>query len=693
MKKTFLFLFFSLSVLILCGQEQGYADYYRRAEGLSGLELKSALHRVIQPDRVLSYGSGKGRTWSGFWFTDQQQEGRVLDRYSNEIRFMTDELSSVSGMHIEHIWANSWWGHEVNNAYCDLFNLFPADASANIRKSNHPIGIVDGTVAYDNGVIRVGKSTSYRADSLITVWEPADEWKGDFARTYFYMATCYSHLSAIWSTTEGLLTVDPVSPETMRPWVSRLMMEWAVADPLDDVERQRNEAIYRLQGNRNPFVDYPELCTYIWGEQVDRPFLTNEEDQTPRLFVPLSQDTLELWNIPLGTRLDTLLTVRGRFLDQDAQLHVTGDALSLDKSTILAAEMNVGTTVALHIGPRTETLSEGKVLLSIGDQIQCELVLRIHSQPAPTPIKPIFSVSPVQQFFVTVPDQPSPASSLSIYTKNVQSSVCTIATEAPFEVSLDALTWSQSVTTTYTNQGFYLRFGGSDTEGIYEGEVIVSCAGVDDKIVTATCDVDARKSFFENFESGSKGGYPPADVTCSAATWRMSNALISSSAKDPNALDGKCVRMQGATTKDGITTPGYIEMLSDTRNGCDSLWFQAGSYGTDTGVKISVFYSQDGGATWTPVVQGLTVGTMQRYGYRLGLQGDVRLRFENDGKGSKRVNLDNIQMSDYGIEDAIRALHSSLPLVPADALFDLSGRRPSFHQRGLIIRGGKKVLR
>lgn len=173
--------------LAFCGlMAYGQEDYYRPVEGLKKSELKTALHELIQPERVLDYGGkGEGYTWSGFVVTDRMPDGTVRDRYSNVVREFNG-LNAVEGMNIEHSFANSWWGHIVNNAYCDLFNLFPSDGTANGRKSNNPIGVVTETPAFDNGVTRVGKSTSYRTDSLITVWEPADEWKGDFARTYFW---------------------------------------------------------------------------------------------------------------------------------------------------------------------------------------------------------------------------------------------------------------------------------------------------------------------------------------------------------------------------------------------------------------------------------------------------------------------------------------------------------------------------
>ncbi|MCF0189593.1 MAG: endonuclease, partial [Bacteroidaceae bacterium] len=228
-----------LLCLALLAQAQ-QKDYYHKVQGLKKAELKTALFNLIQPTSVPKYGGkGEGYTWWGFTLTDRMPDGTVRDRYSaNQYKF--DGLEAVNGMNIEHSFANSWWGHIVNNAYCDLFNLYPSDSEANGRKSNNPIGVVDGAVAYDNGVTRVGRSSSYRPDSLITVWEPADNWKGDFARTFFYMATCYEDYTDLWQTTEGLLMVEKNRYPTLRPWIATLLMQWNRQDPVDDIERERN---------------------------------------------------------------------------------------------------------------------------------------------------------------------------------------------------------------------------------------------------------------------------------------------------------------------------------------------------------------------------------------------------------------------------------------------------------------------
>ena len=745
-------------------------DYYRKAEGLRGTELKAALHDLIQPALVLGYGGGYGKTWSGFWQTDQMEDMQVRDRYSNVVRYLNPDMSAVSNMNIEHIWANSWWGHIKNNAYCDLFNLYPADATANGRKSNNPIGIVDGNVAYTNGVTKVGKSTSYRADSLITVWEPADQWKGDFARTYFYMATCYSHMTSLWTTTEGLLTVDPNSPLLMRPWVYNMMLEWAEADPLDEIEQQRNDAICEIQGNRNPFVDYPELCYYIWGDRVGEQFYCSEEHGA-EIFVPAASEEIDFGLQPLSRPFNAKVQVRGRGLGEGATLSVDGGSFALNKTTLSADEITEGSDIIVSVTasdegayttilslegsgyvqqtPLTVTFVDGIPAYAATD-IVCAVSSRrfnanwMNYEPGVTytlnvytkdaggqaktfgtyttsdttyqvknvlanttyyyrvsiiedgeeivgsnevkvempEVAPVFSVSTDDIALTATPGKPSASAQVTVTAMAVPKYVTEVSTSAPFELSADGEVWSQQLTLTGTSPSFFVRFGGATEEGDYEGEVIVSTEGLDDRIISVSCNVDATKSFFEDFEIGSKGSYAAAEVTCTAASWEMSNALI---AGDDNALDKKCVRMKGYVKSSGvITTPAYITMTTDKVNGCDSLWFYAGSYGSDTGVKMSVSYSIDGGQTWTKVVSALSVGTMKRYGYKINKDGNIRLKFENDNTGNKRVNIDNVQMSDWEDPDGIESIHNSQFTIHND-IYDLSGRKVEHPRKGIFI--------
>lgn len=164
--------------------------YYDSLKGKKGAELKSAVHDIIKDAKVLSYGSGSGKTWWGFWITDRTSDGRFIDRYSNESTWpmSTSQGAAGAGMNIEHSFPKSWWGKTENQAYKDLYNLMPCESKINSSKSNYPMGeVVSGDTG--NGWTKVGNGNDGKK-----YWEPADEWKGDFARGYMYMATCYSGL-------------------------------------------------------------------------------------------------------------------------------------------------------------------------------------------------------------------------------------------------------------------------------------------------------------------------------------------------------------------------------------------------------------------------------------------------------------------------------------------------------------------
>ena len=93
-------------------------------------------------------------------------------------------------------------------------------------------------------------------------------------------------------------------------------------------------------------------------------------------------------------------------------------------------------------------------------------------------------------------------------------------------------------------------------------------------------------------------------MTCAAATWYMNQTLIGNTAGD-RKNGGNAVRMK--VVKDNNTYTTVFEMKDDKLNGCDSLIFYAGPYNKDTGAKLTVSYSLDGGQVWIPVVKELTL--------------------------------------------------------------------------------------
>ena len=209
--------------------------------------------------------------------------------------------NAVTGCNIEHSFAKSWWGGGNNDAYKDCYHLNPSNSEANSARSNYPLGIPEKDIK-QAGSLRVGKKHHPTMDVDHYVFEPKDEYKGDFARAYFYMATCYGHWSngdidPVLSQYQGWRTnnSDVGSKFAMQnenylefqPWEQEVLIAWHRQDPVSIKEIRRMDAVSNFQHNRNPFIDYPYLAEYIWGdmagESVDMSHLMASSDEE---FVP-----------------------------------------------------------------------------------------------------------------------------------------------------------------------------------------------------------------------------------------------------------------------------------------------------------------------------------------------------------------------------------------------------------------------
>lgn len=240
--------------------------YYSSLKGKKGAELKTAIHDIIKKANVLSYGSGKGHTWWGFWSTDRDERGFFIDRYSSESEWVksTSQGAVGAGMNIEHSFPKSWWGGAKNQAYEDLYNLMPCESRINSTKSNYPMGkVVSGDKG--NGWTKVGEGTDGKK-----YWEPAAPWKGDFARGYMYMATAYQNYN--WKGDQAHQILQQGAYPTLQKWAYTLYIQWAKADKPDALEIKRNNDVAKIQGNRNPYVDFPNLMEYVWGDSTNIAF-------------------------------------------------------------------------------------------------------------------------------------------------------------------------------------------------------------------------------------------------------------------------------------------------------------------------------------------------------------------------------------------------------------------------------------
>ncbi|OFY71803.1 MAG: hypothetical protein A2265_01200, partial [Bacteroidetes bacterium RIFOXYA12_FULL_33_9] len=155
----------------------------------------------------------------------------------------------------EHSWPQSWFD-ESSPMVSDLFHVYPTDGYVNGKRANYPYGEVNSPNWTSMNGSKLG-TCSYPGYTGI-VFEPIDAYKGDFARTYFYMSTRYYGEDAGW-------TGSPmVNGAELEPWAMKMMLEWSDADPVSQKEIDRNNAVYGIQNNRNPFIDHPEYAMEIW---------------------------------------------------------------------------------------------------------------------------------------------------------------------------------------------------------------------------------------------------------------------------------------------------------------------------------------------------------------------------------------------------------------------------------------------
>jgi endonuclease I len=339
--------------------------YYNSINGKRGQDLKNAAHQLLKNHTVMTYSS----LWYHFQSTDCHFENpnQVWDMYSNITRYYRG-ASAVSGMNREHSFPKSWWGGTQVDAYTDLNHLYPSDAEANLAKNNYPLGEVS-TASFNNGCTKVGTPMAGQGGGCSTVFEPDDEYKGDFARTYFYMATCYQDYT--WKYT---YMVTNSSWQTLNQWSINLLLKWAREDPVSDKEVARNEAVYKIQNNRNPFIDNPLLAEYIWGSHYGEAFYVDQSGEEPQgdptLITPNLETAIEMGEVAIGKSLSVTVYVKGQYLKEDLSVLLFRDdarMFSIPVNTIPRSVANSEQGYPLVITYRPTSLGSHKCRLLIYD--------------------------------------------------------------------------------------------------------------------------------------------------------------------------------------------------------------------------------------------------------------------------------------------------------------------------------------
>lgn len=294
MKKTT----FSLTLLLILCVTSIWAQgpnnsgtYYQAANGKKGEALKTALFNIIKNPDVVSYNG----LIDAYHKTDTRTDGKIRDWYSNATNYTWNDrngnASEGAGWNREHSVPQSWFS-EASPMKSDIVHVLPTDCYVNNRRSSFPFGEVGNvTYASNNSYSKLGscKTPGYSG----TVFEPNDEIKGDIARIYFYMVTCYEDRFTNWTKGSATQVFSSDKYQGLDAWCMDMMMRWSKNDPVDAVETARNNAVQEVQGNRNPYVDYPGLEEYVWGSKKEEAFSYDNYNGTGGTIIPPDPNRVE----------------------------------------------------------------------------------------------------------------------------------------------------------------------------------------------------------------------------------------------------------------------------------------------------------------------------------------------------------------------------------------------------------------
>jgi endonuclease I len=240
-KHLFALLFLCLAIALTA---QG--NYYDAVINLTGQQLYLGLRALISTNTNSSYDAAKVELFQDL----ENVNGNVTCIYTGEVYYVGYNYTGSTNPNTEHTYAQSWFSSsESSKKKADLHHLFPSNSVVNSSRGNYPLFTV-ANHASANVYYNDTPWQSYRGQSSTgyTVFEPADETKGNIARALLYFNTRYND-----TLTQQNIFMTPV------------LVQWHYQDPPDAWEIARNQGVHDFQNNRNPFVDHPEFVGRIWG--------------------------------------------------------------------------------------------------------------------------------------------------------------------------------------------------------------------------------------------------------------------------------------------------------------------------------------------------------------------------------------------------------------------------------------------
>lgn len=316
----------------LCAQPP--AGYYNNASQKKGQALRQALFNIIKPHTELSYTA----LWNAFRTTDVRPDNsKVWDIYSDNptgqtsyyYNFGTNQCGNYNSegdcYNREHSVPQSWFG-EATPMKTDLFHVYPTDGFVNGKRNNFALGEVGNATWTSTNGSKLGSCATSGYSG--TVFEPNDAYKGDLARSYFYMAVCYMDKNLDQD------NYSMFSRSSLKPWALDMLIRWHNEDPVSQKEIDRNNAVYALQHNRNPFIDFPELVGKIWGSDSVNAFYPNGIAEI---------SIAEKWNVYPVPAIDRVTIVAPTAIEEP----VTVQIISLTGQVLWSGEENLQSSLTL----------------------------------------------------------------------------------------------------------------------------------------------------------------------------------------------------------------------------------------------------------------------------------------------------------------------------------------------------------
>lgn len=313
--------------------------YYNSVTESQGMPLKNKLHSIISNGFV---SVGYDGLFNVYPDSDARpDDGTLFDNYG-DIHFPVNNKRCGSYGAVgdcwnrEHSIPKSWWGGAKNNMYSDAHHLLPTDGYINNWRSNYALGEVvtptSGKVySFQNdieGVAKLGKDSGGA-----TVFEPADCYKGDMARIYFYFATKWE--DAATSGDGAKVFTSSTTNCHLTAAAKEMFLRWHRADPVSIKEVKRNEGVFKHQKNRNPFVDHPEYVEAIWG---DTPLSSNS--------VTLSKTSITMSSDGSGVQINAKSSDNSTisWKSNNTSIATVSSASSNSGANITINPVNAGTT-------------------------------------------------------------------------------------------------------------------------------------------------------------------------------------------------------------------------------------------------------------------------------------------------------------------------------------------------------------